>query len=77
MNDSLIAVDAVDAAVAGAGIAYVYEHYAHREIEAGLLQRLLEDWSPGLGQPFLYFPRQRHVPAALRVFIDFVRLHRC
>jgi DNA-binding transcriptional LysR family regulator len=73
VNDSLIAVNA---AVAGAGIAYVYEHYALREIEAGLLQRLLEDWSPGLGQPFLYFPRQRHVPAALRAFIDFVRLHR-
>jgi DNA-binding transcriptional LysR family regulator len=37
VNDSLIAVNA---AVAGAGIAHVYEHYAHREIKAGLLQRL-------------------------------------
>ncbi|HEY0817742.1 MAG TPA: LysR family transcriptional regulator [Rhizobacter sp.] len=73
VNDSLIAVHA---AMAGAGIAYVHEHYVHREVEAGTLVRLLDDWSPGLGQPFLYFPKQRHVPAALRAFIDFARVHR-
>jgi DNA-binding transcriptional LysR family regulator len=72
VNDALIAVHA---AVAGAGVAYVHEQYALRELEAGTLVRLLEDWSPGLGQPFLYFPRQRHVPAALRAFIDFARVH--
>lgn len=73
VNDAVIAVQA---AVAGAGIAYVHEQYARREVEAGTLVRLLEDWSPGLGQPFLYFPRQRHVPAALRAFIDFARVRR-
>lgn len=72
-NDALIVVNA---ALASAGVAYVQEDYVRREIEAGLLQRLLDDWSPGFGQPYLYFPRQRHVPAALRAFIDFVRLHR-
>jgi len=73
VNDALIAVHA---AVAGAGIAYVNEHYVRREVEAGTLVRLLEDWSPGLGQPFLYFPKQRHVPAALRAFVDFARVRR-
>lgn len=73
VNDALIAVNA---AVAGAGVAYVQEDYVRREIEAGRLQRLLDDWSPGFGQPYLYFSRQRHVPAALRAFIDFVRAHR-
>jgi DNA-binding transcriptional LysR family regulator len=73
VNDAQIAVNA---AVAGVGIAYVNQHYALREIESGALVRLLEDWSPGLGQPFLYFPRQRHVPAALRAFIDFARVRR-
>lgn len=73
VNDAVIAVQA---AAAGAGIAYVNEHYVRREVEAGALVRLLEDWSPGLGQPFLYFPKQRHVPAALRAFVDFARVHR-
>jgi len=73
VNDAVIAVQA---AAAGAGIAYVNEHYARPAIEAGALVRLLDDWSPGLGQPFLYFPRQRHVSAALRAFIDFARVRR-
>jgi DNA-binding transcriptional LysR family regulator len=73
VNDALIAVNA---AVAGVGIAYVHEHYALREIESRALVRLLEDWSPGLGQPFLYFPRQRHMTAALRAFIDFAKVRR-
>ena len=42
-------------------------------VAAGTLVRLLEDWSPGLGRPFLYYPRQRYVPSALRAFIDFAK----
>jgi len=70
VNDAQIAVNA---AVAGVGVAYVHEQYAVRELEAGSLVRLLEDWSPGLGRPFLYYPRQRYVPSALRAFIDFAK----
>lgn len=70
VNDAQIAVNA---AVAGLGIAYVHEQYARRELKEGALVPLLQDWSPGLGQPFLYYPRQRYVPAALRAFIDFAK----
>lgn len=70
VNDAQIAVNA---AMAGMGIAYVHEQYARRELLDGQLVRLLEDWSPGLGRPYLYYPRQRYVPAALRAFIDFAR----
>jgi DNA-binding transcriptional LysR family regulator len=72
VNDAQIAVNA---AVAGVGVAYVHEQYAVRELQAGTLVRLLEDWSPGLGRPFLYYPRQRYVPSALRAFIDFAKAH--
>lgn len=70
VNDAQIAVNA---AVAGMGIAYVHEQYALRELQEGRLVRLLDDWSPGLGRPYLYYPRQRYVPSALRAFIDFAR----
>lgn len=70
VNDAQIAVNA---AVAGMGIAYVHEQYARREVSEGTLVPLLQDWSPGLGRPFLYYPRQRYVPAALRAFIDFAK----
>lgn len=70
VNDAQIAVNA---AVAGAGLAYVHENYALREIASNELLRVLQDWSPGLGAPFLYYPRQRYVPASLRAFIDFAK----
>lgn len=70
VNDAQIAVNA---AVHGAGLAYVHQNYALAELAAGKLEQVLVDWSPGLGRPYLYYPRQRYVPASLRVFIDFVK----
>ena len=43
------------------------------ELAAGTLVRLLQHWSPGLGRPFLYYPRQRYVSSALRTFIDLAK----
>ncbi|AEG91535.1 LysR family transcriptional regulator [Ramlibacter tataouinensis] len=71
VNDAQIAVNA---AVAGGGLAYVHEKYVEREIAAGELVRLLEPWSPGIGVPYLYYPRQRYLSAALRAFIDLARM---
>jgi DNA-binding transcriptional LysR family regulator len=61
----------VAAALQGLGIAYVFElDRIDEHLARGRLVQLLADWSitrPGL---FLYHPSRRHVPAALRAFID-------
>ena len=70
VNDAQIAVNA---ALAGGGLAYVHEKYVERELAAGELVRLLEPWSPGIEAPYLYYPRQRYLSAALRAFVDLAR----
>jgi DNA-binding transcriptional LysR family regulator len=70
VNDAQIAVTAC---VEGGGLAYLHEKYVERELAAGQLVRVLEAWSPGIGPPYLYYARQRVLPAALRAFIDFAR----
>jgi DNA-binding transcriptional LysR family regulator len=64
---------AVHAAREGAGFAYVHEEYAAPLLQAGELERVLDEWAPGLGTPYLYFPKQRHMSSALRAFVDFVK----
>lgn len=64
---------AVTAAVAGGGLAFQHEKYVEREVEAGQLVRLLQAWSPGIAPPYLYYSRQRYLPALLRAFIDLAR----
>jgi DNA-binding transcriptional LysR family regulator len=61
----------VAAALQGLGIAYAYDLECFDEhLARGRLVQVLADWSisrPGL---FLYHPGRRHLPAALRAFID-------
>lgn len=62
----------VSAAEAGLGIACVPEFVAEASLAAGRVQRLLaEDADSPLGVYALY-PERRHVPAKLRVLIDFM-----
>jgi DNA-binding transcriptional LysR family regulator len=63
----------VDAAMDGLGIAFVPERVAQPFLHDGRLRALLEDWSPALPGLCLYYPGHRHVPPALRVFIDDLR----
>lgn len=70
VNDAQIAATA---AVEGGGLAYLHEKYVERELATGELVRALESWSPGIGPSYLYYARQRYLPAALRAFIDFAR----
>ncbi|MBT9465567.1 LysR family transcriptional regulator [Hydrogenophaga sp.] len=70
VNDAQVAVNA---AVAGGGLAYVHEKYVERELTTGELVRVLEGWSPGIGPPYLYYPRQRFLSAAMKAFVDFAR----
>jgi DNA-binding transcriptional LysR family regulator len=63
----------LQAALAGQGIAHVFEDYARAAIENGTLAEVLTDWSPVLPSWFLYYPNKRHSSAAMRAFLDFVR----
>ncbi len=63
----------LEAALAGAGIAYLIEHAAMAHVAAGRLRRVLEDWTPPFPGMALYYPGRRHVPAGLRAFINLVR----
>jgi len=62
------------AALAGVGFFSTFESHVAEPIAAGRLVSVLEDWLPPFPGPFLYYPSRRHVPAALRAFIDFARV---
>jgi DNA-binding transcriptional LysR family regulator len=64
----------VTAAREGLGVAFVFEQLVRADVEAGRLVMLLEDWCPTFPGMFLYYPGHRHVPPALRVFIDTLRM---
>lgn len=63
----------VEAAADGLGIAYVPEIVASERLASGQLVALLEAWSPPYPGLMLYYPGHRHVPAALRAFIDMLK----
>jgi DNA-binding transcriptional LysR family regulator len=62
----------VAAAIAGTGILYLIEDWLRPHFESGALVPILERWWLRFSGPFLYYPSRRHMPAALRAFIDFV-----
>lgn len=62
----------IAAAIDGAGLAYVLEDYVQRELAAGQLVQVLEDWCTPFGGFHLYYPGRRQMPATLRAFIDFM-----
>jgi DNA-binding transcriptional LysR family regulator len=63
----------IEAALEGAGLAYVNEWSVSHEISSGRLVRVLEDWTPPFPGLALYYPGHRHVPAGLRAFIGIIR----
>ena len=63
----------VDAALDGAGLAYVFEGQVEALIAKRKLVRVLADWCPAYPGFFLYYPSRRQLPAALRAFVDFAR----
>ncbi len=64
---------ALQAALGGAGWAYVYEATAAPHLRAGRLVAALDDWCPpGTGFQ-LYYPGRRQASSALRAFIDWWR----
>ncbi len=66
----------LDAALAGAGFAYLTEAFIGKELADGRLVRVLEDWTPPFPGLCLYYPGRRHVPAGLRALIDLIQERR-
>ncbi|QHJ00229.1 LysR family transcriptional regulator [Xylophilus rhododendri] len=70
------AVDlAVEAAMAGSGLVYLFEDWLQPHFDSGALEPVLEGWWPQFSGPFLYYPGRRLLPAPLQAFVDFVRTH--
>ena len=63
-------------ALQGVGLAYVFEDMVTAYLADGRLIQVLADWCPFYPGLHLYYPSRRHVPAALKAFIDFARTAR-
>jgi DNA-binding transcriptional LysR family regulator len=63
----------VQAARDGFGIAFLPEDYAQEDLEAGRLQRVLEDWCPPFPGYHLYYPSRRQPKAAFALLIEALR----
>ncbi|SEO92482.1 DNA-binding transcriptional regulator, LysR family [Luteibacter sp. UNC138MFCol5.1] len=66
---------AVDAAIGGTGIVYLFEDWLAPHLRSGALVPVLEDWWPAFPGPYLYYPGRRLVPGPLKAFVAFVREH--
>jgi DNA-binding transcriptional LysR family regulator len=64
---------AVDAAIAGTGVIYLFEDMLRPHLDSGTLEPVLEPWWQRFPGPFLYYPGRRLVPAPLRAFVDFIK----
>jgi DNA-binding transcriptional LysR family regulator len=64
----------IQAALDGAGLAWVAEDRITEHLVSGALVRVLEDWCPPFPGFFLYYPSRRQEPAALSALIDTLRL---
>ncbi len=65
----------LDAALRGVGLAFLAEQQVAPHLASGALVRVLESWCrPFSGLHLYYYPRRAHMPAAMRAFVDFVRL---
>jgi DNA-binding transcriptional LysR family regulator len=64
---------AVDAAIAGTGVIYLFEDWLRPHLDSGALEPVLEPWWQRFSGPFLYYSGRRLVPAPLRAFLDFIK----
>ena len=62
-----------EAALAGQGLAFVYENEVAADLRTGRLVRTLEKWCPTFPGYYLYHPSRRQSPPALSAFIAALR----
>lgn len=63
----------VSAAVAGAGIVYLFEEWLKPALDNGSLQPVLPEWWQHFSGLWLYYNDRRLIPAPLQAFLDYVR----
>jgi len=64
----------IEAALAGAGLGFVYEEQVAGDVAKRRLIRVLEDWTPPIPGFFMYYPSRQHQPSALSALVDALRL---
>ncbi|RPE66773.1 DNA-binding transcriptional LysR family regulator [Tibeticola sediminis] len=64
-----------DWCLAGYGIAWRSTWEVDAEIQAGLLEPVLEDYSAPPNGIYVMFPQRKHLPLRLRLWIDWLRHH--
>lgn len=57
----------------GIGLGFFMEQDVRDEIEAGVFERILEDWTPPRDRLCLYYPNRRNPSAAFKAFIALAR----
>ena len=60
------------AAIAGIGVAQIPEYFCRKEIDAGLLETILSDYAPPIGDFHAVFSSRRGQLPAVRAFLDFL-----
>lgn len=66
----------LDAALEGAGLAFVFEAQVRKMTTDGKLVRVLEPWCPPTTGFHLYYPSRRNLSFGMRTFLDFLREQR-
>lgn len=66
----------IDAALDGAGLAFVQEDMVRDHIAAGRLKSVMQDWCPTFPGMHIYYANRRAPSRALSVVIDALRLRR-
>jgi len=70
LGDDLLVIEA---ALGGAGLAFLLQDMASEAIADGRLRCVLEDWCAPFPGVYLYYPSRRQMRPALRAFIDFFK----
>lgn len=61
-----------DAVRAGFGLTLLPSIYIRDDLEQGILQTTLDDWTAVQSSVYAVYPSRRHVPGKVRAFLDFV-----
>jgi len=64
---------AIEAAIAGFGLACVMQEQAAAEVAAGRLARVLDDWCPPFSGYHLYYPSRRQLSPAFALLVEALR----
>jgi len=64
---------AIDAALAGRGVAFMIEDHVARQVSEGTLVRVLEDWCEPFDGYYLYYPSRRQPSPAFSLLLEALR----